>query len=54
MSRVSRTRSYIQETLEETVRIKIICAVKGYQECRFRVDLVESILKKMGSKGRSV
>ena len=42
----------IQETLEETVHIKIICAVKGYQEWRFRVDLVESIFEKMGSKGR--
>ena len=35
------------------MHIKIICAVKGYQECRFRVDLVESIFKKIGSKGRA-
>ena len=46
--------SDIQETQEETARIKILCSVKGYQECRFSVDVGEEFLiyKKIGLRGR--
>ena len=37
MSRASRTRNDIQETMEETACIEIACAVKGYQECRLSI-----------------
>ena len=46
--------SDIQETQEDTARIEISCSVKGYQECRFSVDVGEEFLiyKKIGSKGK--
>jgi len=52
MSRASRTQSDIQETRDETACIDITCAVKGYQKCRFSVDVGAEcrIVKKIGSK----
>ena len=48
MSRSSRSDA-------ETARIEIRCAVKGYQECHFMVDVGEEffIHKKIGSQGRA-
>ena len=41
--------------MEKTARIEIRCAVKGYQECHFMVDVGEEffIHKKIGSQGRA-
>lgn len=48
MSRSSRSDA-------ETASIEIRCAVKGYQECNFVVDVGEEffIHKKIGSQGRA-
>ena len=39
----------------ETASLEITCTVKGYQECRFTVDVGEEffIHKKFGSQGRA-
>ena len=46
--------SDIEETGEDTARTEISCSVKGYQECRFSVDVGDEfiIYKKIGSMGR--
>lgn len=40
----------------ENTRIKIHCAVKGFHECPFTIDVGEEIFthKKHGSKGRAI